>query len=607
MEKKEIKGFISGTHNLIQDEIIPDDAASDSLGWITRDGRIELMRGRQTLGGDGAAGKVYMLHVGYQADGTAVNFRKVGTTIQALVGSTWTNCITGLTEEAEYTASNYQSLAGAFTYFFGVDGIYKVSTASPTDFAAMYVEGTNFKGFGFIDKGRTLLWGREEDPTGFYGSWIDAQDSGVYTTVAAEAQADVSSGTLVFKAAEDRRTCFAVELTVTTSGQVFTDDFNGVLTGDFTTDDTGAGTADYQWEDSNAEGVTDFTKSATRIAGEGFVIRQDAGGDRIRTVIPFDGSYFSLKANSCYKFTLDAADVAPVNEIFRTDIGVSSLRSAVGTGIGIVFMNTANESKPRLNVIERNPLGDNFTNRDLFPHFKFEKYTFDDVALDSWDRYIVVGCRDESDINNRTLMCNVKDNSVDITPYGIRAFSKDAGVLYGGDSVSTAVFELFLGFDDDGFAITNFWESKNEEFGDNGLKRVKRLRFKGMISPDQEVTICMQLDDGGDQLVGTIRGDGSYVNSGQTAALGSYMVGTQEVGGAGSVEVSDYYLEIKVRVTKFQKRKLRIVANSVGYFDIESIEDFDIWRYQDKIPSKYRQKQNVSLDSTSNNNDNPEY
>jgi len=619
MTNKEIKAFISGTHNLIQDDLIPDDAASDSLGWLTKDGRISLMYGRATVGGDGAAGKSYIEHTGYKVDGTAVRFKKVGTTIQTLVGSTWTNVVTGLTETADYVASNYQSLAGAFVYFFGVDGIYKVCTANPTSFTSLHVEATNFKGFGFVDQARTILWGRAKDPTGFYGSWIDSQDGDVYTTITDEALANVATGTLAFKAGGATRTSFGLVLTVTTSGQVFTDDLNGVLTGDsggtgtinytsgaFTTDDTGAGTVTYQWEDSNDNGVTDFTKSSPRQAGEGFVLRQDAGGDKIQTVIPYDGFYFSMKDRSCYKLSIATADDTINNEIFRTDIGVPTLRSAIGTGVGIVFMNTANESKPRLNIIERNPLGDNFINKDLFSHFKFENYTYDDVVLESWDRYVVIGCRENSNDNNRILLCNVKDNTVDSVGYTARTFTQDGGILYAGDSVSTATYELFTGFDDLGSTISNFWDSKEEDYGQNSLKKTKRYRFRGRIAPDQVVSVYIGLDGGGTQLIGTIRGDGGYVDAGSSHAIGTYMVGGEEVGGATTISVSNYYLELKIKTAKFQGRKLRFVAEGFGYFDMESIEDFDIWEYQDKIPAKYREKANVSLDGETTDLSNPE-
>jgi hypothetical protein len=103
------------------------------------------------------------------------------------------------------------------------------------------------------------------------------------------------------------------------------------MTGAFTTNDTGAGVAAYQHENSTLKGVLDFTKSGTRLAGQGFILRQDKGGDAIKTVLVHDGSYFSLKANNCYRLALDAADLNPVNEVFRTDIGVSSLRAAAAT------------------------------------------------------------------------------------------------------------------------------------------------------------------------------------------------------------------------------------------------------------------------------------
>jgi hypothetical protein len=53
VQKSTIKAFISGTHNLIDDELIPQDAASTSMGWLTRDGKIELMYGRQAQGAEG--------------------------------------------------------------------------------------------------------------------------------------------------------------------------------------------------------------------------------------------------------------------------------------------------------------------------------------------------------------------------------------------------------------------------------------------------------------------------------------------------------------------------------------------------------------------------
>lgn len=604
-----IRGFTSGVHNKLQDELIPRDAASDSMNWVTNDGSIHIAPGRALDGAAGASGKIWGEHVGYRVDGTPVRFRKAGTKIQAKVSGTWTDVITGLTETADYTFANYSSLAGAFVYIFGPDGLYKICTANPTSFASLYNAAKNFKGYGIIDKGRTFLWGRKEDPTGLYGSYIDGQDGTVYTTVTGEATASLS-GTLAFKAGGATRTCFGVKITV--GSEVFTDNYNGVLTGSaggtgtinymtgaYTVSVAGAGTAEYQWEDSNAKGVTDFTKSGTRLAGEGFVVRQDIGGDAIKLVIPLEGEYFSQKASSVYRFALDATDLNPVNEVYRTDVGITTLRSATATSQGIVFMNTANPSEPRLEVLQRNPLGDNFTVTPLFPHFEFKKYDMSDVAIDTWDRFIVISCKEDSDDNNRLLLCDPKTGTVDVTYYGVRSFAKAGSVLYGGDSVSQTSYELMSGIDDLGIAIENSWEGNGETFGSDVLKAVKRRRIKGLIDPNQTLEVYEAYDDGDFTLIGTILGSGDYVDYTASYALGTVAVGEYGAIGGGATPVAySFFAEIKVRGRKFRKRKVRFVAKGIGFVSVSQYTDFDIWTYQDKMPVKYRLKQNVSLTGT---------
>lgn len=624
-----IKALINAVHNLLPDEIIPRDAASDALGWLHRDGHAELQYGRQAIGGVGAIGKNYAEHTAYKADGTPVRFRKVQgniqySTLSAGLWSNWTSVITGLTVAADYIFSNYQSLAGAFVYIFGIDGIYKIAVANPGDYASLYVSGVNFKGFGFIDKARTILWGRAEDGSGLYGSYIDGQNavgggSGVYTSVSGEATTTLS-GTLAFKAGGATRTAFGLLITLTGTGEVYTDNFNGVLTGTlggtgtinymtgaYTLSNAGVGLSSYQWEDSNTRGVTDFRKSATRLAGEGFVVRQDAFGTAIKTVLALGGSYFSLKANCAYQFTLDSTDLNPNNQIFRTDIGVSTLRSAAGTGQGIVYMNTANSSKPRLEILQSNPLGDNFDVKPLFTQFAFQNYTYDDVLVDTWDDFIIIGCKENSTENNRLLLCNPKTKTADISYYGIRTSTKVNGILYGGDPITQTTWELFTGFDDNGLPLNNFWESAGETYGVNTLKRLKKMRFRGKINPQQDVSVYLELDDGNFSLIGTILGTGDYVDYSTTYAIGTTFVGEANIGGASSTNVYQFFLELKFKSGKFRKRKVKFVANAIGFVQIEQITDFDIWTYEEKMPAKYRIKQNVSLAGTPTDLPTPDY
>jgi hypothetical protein len=620
LDRRDIVAFTSGTHNLLSNELIPDDAASDSLGWLTKDGRIELMFGRQALGDEGLTGKVWSLHTGFTTNGTAVFFRKVSTKVQYLLGDTWTDIITGLTD-SDMTFTNYASVAGNFVYCGSPeDGIFKIVTANPGDYADMYDSTKNFKGYFFIDRARSIMWNTKDDTSGLYGSYIDAQDSDVYTTVSSEA-VTVESDTLAFKAGGATRNCFAVSITDTSSGEVFTDNYDGTLTGDaggtgtinymtgaFTiTGQTGAGTADYQWEDSNALGVTDFSKSATRLAGEGFVVRQDKGGDAIKTVLPYDGSYFSFKENSVYQFTLDTADTNPLNELIRTDIGVQTLRSAVGTSAGIMYLNTGNPSKPQLNILERNLTGDNFLTIPQFPHFKFENYSYGGVSVFSWDKYVVVACREDSADNNRLLMCDTQEKSVDVSNYAAQSFTKDDGLLYAGDPLAETVYQLFSGPDDMGTKITNHWISKGSLLGRPSLKKVKKLRFKGQISPEQSIEVSVLIDDGPAQVVGTILGSGDYVDYNSTYAIGTTLIGQDTIGGGDSSTIYDFLLELKIRVPKFRKRAVKFEALGYGYCNIQQLTDFDIWTYEDKVPKKYRLKQNVSLDGATTDESSPTY
>ena len=165
--KNTVQAFVSGVHNKANNEVIPKDAAASSVGWVTKNGRIELSYGRQTQGSEGSEGKVWAEHTGYKTDGTSVRFRKIwnGTTgkIQYLNDDTWTDVITGLSNAA-VTFTNYASLAGNFVYIGSPeDGLFKIVTANPDSYADVYDSDTNFKGYNFIDKGRMILWGAKID------------------------------------------------------------------------------------------------------------------------------------------------------------------------------------------------------------------------------------------------------------------------------------------------------------------------------------------------------------------------------------------------------------------------------------------------------------
>ena len=626
MQNKEIELFAKGVHNLLDNEVIPKDAASDSLNWYTQDGKIKLIPGKLLVGTEGVAGNVTGEIFGYKVDGSKVHWRKIGTKIQYLNGSTWTDTVTGLTSSADYTFTNYSSLAGTFTFAFGVDGIYKMHNAVPGSFCSMYDSTKNFKGKAFIDKGRAILWDRNEDKTGLYGSWIDNQravsgSTGVYTAVSGEATTSLT-GTLAFKAGGATRNCFAVTITLTGTGEVYTDNYLGVLTGSlggtgtinyitgaYTLSNAGVGTAAYQWENSNLRGVTDFSKSATRLAGEGFQFPQDEGGDAIINVLIGSDGYYSMKKQSAYRLFIESNDTDATNEVYRKELGLLSFRGAVSTGSGIIFMNTSNQEKPEMTILQKNLTGDAVEPVVLFPHFKFSNYVFDDCTIDTYDRYVLVACKTTDATNNdRLLLCDLTNKTVDITSYTTRTFAKKDGYLYMGSSVSQTVYQLFTGFDDDNYAITNYWTGKGETWSQSKLKKYSKIRLKGSISPDQSYEVYISYDDAGDQLVGTVLGTGSYVDYSSPQDIGSNTIGTAQIGGDVVSNIYPYFVEIRLKkVPKFRKRTMTFKALGIGYVDIDSQLDKDVEMYEDKIPARFRQKQNVNLAGTLDNQDNPEF
>jgi len=148
------------------------------------------------------------------------------------------------------------------------------------------------------------------------------------------------------------------------------------MTGAFTTSQSGAGTATYQWEMSNTNGITDFSYSSTRLAGEGILIPQDEGGDAIEVITIHNGAFYSIKSRSVYQLTIDDTDLVFSNIVFRKDIGVPYWRATVTTGQGVVFMNTSNAEKPALTILTPNQLGDNLIPVTLAPQFDFSLYTW---------------------------------------------------------------------------------------------------------------------------------------------------------------------------------------------------------------------------------------
>lgn len=623
MKEFKVQGYKSGVQNKIPAETIAPDAASDSLGWITEDGRIQLCGGRAQVGADGVVGGIYGEIFAPTKNGNSVHFRKTSTKIQYFNGTSWADTVTGLTADSNYTFSPYLSLAGAYVFATGPDGLYKIPTANPGSYKDMYDSTKNHKGFTIVNEQRMFLWNRTDgtpDATAIYLSKIDPQGTN-YTTVTDEVVGTGNGALTTFSGtltqATGKRFVFGISLNMNPSGITATDNFEGVISGTGVTGTinyaTGAWTLtftsavanatqirmSYQYEDSNVDGITDFTFSAPRVAGEGDFIPQEYLGEPIQNVLVFEGKYYSMKKTCVYELNLTTDDTNATNNVYRVDIGIPSLRSAVSTGKGIVYLDTANPSRPTLSLLQRNPFGGNLEPINLTPLFKWENYDVDEIVIDTFGEYIVISAKQSgSDNNDVMFLVNVNQNySVDIIPYGVNTFAKKAGILYGGDSFSDTIYELFTGFDDLTFTIENYWTSKAETYKSENLKKYRFLRFKGVIDPQQVVEVHCSFDSGDFQWLGTIRGDASYVDYDNQEVIGGDEIGNI-VGGNGSSVGYPFLMQLRVRVPKFRTRTLKLIATQIGYAGIEWITDEDILVFEQKIPGRFRSKQHVNLAGT---------
>jgi hypothetical protein len=287
-----------------------------------------------------------------------------------------------------------------------------------------------------------------------YGSYIDNPQ---YTTVTAETVGSGNgvqttfTGTLAFKSGDAKRTCFAVSIFESGgAAEVFTDDYNGVLTGSA----GGTGTinymtgafsvtfaaapansannikATYQWENSTDQGVMDFSKSAPRTAGQGFVFRQDDGGGDVQNVLSYGDVEYCMHRLKTWALTLTATDTNATNLIYRDNVGIPNWRAAFETGDGVYYVDDYNQSDPKFRLLTLNNISTSVIPLAVSDALNLQDYRFDKCAVVEYGDEIRWACRHkDSTENNAEFVYNKKYKSFHRTDYyGEQSLVLTAGV-----------------------------------------------------------------------------------------------------------------------------------------------------------------------------------
>ena len=627
MRKATVREWKSGLITNVEAYALPEDAASSSLNWLTEGDKITLRRGYSLVGAAIAGvNKVTGLSIPRRSTGTTQPFYTYDRKIKYYDSATtdWieigTNNFPAGASGEDISFAPYTSLAGVQLFLGSPNSsLYKIMIANQSSISDVYNASKNYKGYLTMGNGRSFLWNTKisssssnADTNNLKGSWIDAQDATVYTTVTGEnigtgtGAQTTFTGTLAFKAAGSRRTCFAV--TCTDSVETFTENQNGLFTGSaggtgtinytsgafsitFAVAPGGAApiTSTYQWEDSSVKGVVDYSQSGTRVASEGFLAPQGSGGKLQKVGIYKDVVYCLHEFNTWF-FSMPASDTNPTNRLFRENAGIKSWLGAVFTGDGILFIDTSSPASPYIRLLTYDSQGTEVVPIVVTYNVNLAGYDFTDQTAFEWGDYILYSCRSSSGetANNRILLYNKKWKSVDLLDYGTRMFADKDGVLWAGDSLSANVLQLFSGFTDNESIIPNSWIGNISRLGIDELKKYKRLTIEGEIASTQSLTVSISYDRSDFVELGVISGTGSYVDTSSPVTVGSVTVGSKEVGGGDSVTAFHYRREFLVRSDRFYEAQLKFEATDVGYVSVSTREYYDLQLMGDRNLQRYK-------------------
>lgn len=634
-----------GTQTSLGAHELPEGKASDSLNWLTTPTKIELRRGYALLGTTEATGlgRISGLAVAKKFNNTQIPFRTDGKKIRYYDSALleWVEIgvdLLGTAADGEDVSfAPYQPLPGSQLWLNSPhSGPKKIMVANPGSITDMYDSSKNYKAHISIQGSRAFNWGMDgKDKNGVRLSAIDNDEYTDYTQIVAEvlgignAVTLTFTGTLAFKAAGPKRTCF--DITATDGVETFSDDQSGVLTGSL----GGSGTINYtsgaisltfatapaavnvtvtyRWEDPTATiGIANFVVPVSRVSGEPNVFRQDVGGE-LKNIFSLGNHKFCAHETTVYDLINTLDDTDSTNLIFRSKLGVPYLRAGVATAEGIYTVDTSDDTNPKFSITT---YAENSTEIKPYPisqDLNLTDYRFDKAVVYEWNDYILFFCRHkDSTVNSTCFAYNKRFSSPynriwdRLDYYGSCAESYN-GTLIVGDSITNNVYTLFSGFDDNSSLIENYYITNISKLGYNRQIKPRKFILEGEIGPDQAIRVYsstnrgpfVEIRDPNDTAVNDtavndtagafIKGTGSYVDRSQRVTVGSQTLGSGELGGGGDgIEAYHYQRELPFGQDKFNEVQLKYVAIKIGYASITTRTFKDIRLKQAKIASRYR-------------------
>ncbi len=356
----------------------------------------------------------------------------------------------------------------------------------------------------------------------------------------------------------------------------------------------------YYLENSASKGVLDFSTTfgtdGSRNPGTGDALQQFAGSGQLNIVRPLSNIYFCFHDKNTWQTSIPTDDSANgrTNLPYRDKMGSPSVDSAFPGAKGIYFVDYHDKtSKPEIRRLEVFTGGASAVNT-IIPKLLSElldltSNTFDEAVVFEWGRYVLVGCKSiqngvPNTFNDVVYLYNILNEVWDKLSYPVSCLENYLGTLVAGDPLTTDIYTLFSGFDDNGANIPNFWTSKLDNLGWKGQKRVRRMIMDGLIQPTQKIRISLAFDGGAFIPYAIVKGNGSYVNSSLSIAVGARTIGSTVVGDGDTVFASPFWVEFPVNTPYFQYVRVKFEADFIeepgetvgGYIQINSYDFEDI-------------------------------
>jgi len=611
-KEKEVTLFKNGIINELDAETLPPGSASDSDNFLSLGDKLELARGQMQLGdSETDSGHVDGIGAGTDVEGNEYLYKYFKGKIRRYnsVGALWGDVVDfGSANAEDMTFSLGRTPAGAFLWASSPNtGLVRMNMANPDSYIDFYGAAADvWRGYCKIKSNALWMWQVNEFGAVFWRSHLG--DDYPYTAITLESYGTGSPPQKTFAHTTAQPHVVGRSVVITDSVENFTDNGNGVLTGDkggsgtinyvtgacsitFNTAPTGAITIDYSYEVPYTDGLADFGyTSPTRAAGEGFFLAQYDDNSAIQDMHILDGTVYVGHQKSWWKVDVEADDTDAVNVMFREGTGVPSMRASVATGDGIYYIDDTDENQKVVRRLQFDRNGQKVRPIVVSEQLNLSGYDFSDAAGVQYGEYIIWACRSSSDVNHNDtlLLYNERYELWDKMEGFFRCFAVYNDGLYGGSSINGDVYEIFSGFDDDGSPILGSWTSNDWDLDSEELKKAKKLVVEGDMGISQELIVEASYDNGVFERIGTVEGDSEYVDKSVGTSYGHRLYGSGPYGSGESVTAYRYMREFKLSSGKFQTVRIRFRTEKYGYLNIRGYIIKDVRDCGRRIPQKFR-------------------